>query len=85
MKMQGFFDVFKWILLKRTLSEVECVHPMSSRREMCSPSVNNMIYYKYSHGVNSYTLSRERTNVTLDFLFSLVFILFVELFVQICR
>ena len=51
--MQGYCDVYKWTILKRTSPEVKCLHPMSSRREMCTLSVSNVIYHKFSHGAVS--------------------------------
>ena len=39
MRMQGYCDVYKWTILKRTSPEVKCLHPTSSRREMCTSSV----------------------------------------------
>ena len=46
MRMQGYCDDYKWTILKRTLPEVKCLHPTSSRREMCMSSVSNVIYHK---------------------------------------
>ena len=48
--MQGYCDVCKWTILKRTWPEVKCIHPTSSTREMCMSSVRNVIYHKFSHG-----------------------------------
>ena len=52
--------------LKRTLPEVKCLHPTSSRREMCTFSVSNVIYHKFSHGAASYTLNGKNVNVKLE-------------------
>ena len=34
MRMQGYCDVYKWTILKRTSPEVKCLHLTSSRRGM---------------------------------------------------
>ena len=41
---------------------------MSSRREMCTLSVSNMIYHKFSHGAAFYMLNGKNVNVMLEFL-----------------
>ena len=64
--MQGYCDVYKWTILKRTSPEVKCLHLTSSRREMCTPSVCNVIYHKFSHGAAFYTLSGKNVNVMLE-------------------
>ena len=66
MRMQGYCGVYKWTILKRTSPEVECLHPTSSRREMCTLSVSNVIYHKFSHGAAFYTLNGENVNVMLE-------------------
>ena len=65
--MQGYCDVYKWTILKRTSPEVKCLHPTSSRREMCTLSVSNVIYHKFSHGAAFYTLNGKNVNVMLEF------------------
>ena len=57
MRLQGYCDVYKWTILKGTSPEVKCLHPTSSRREMCTWSVSNVIYHKFSHGAAFYTLN----------------------------
>ena len=64
--MQGYCDVYKWTILKRTSPEVKCLHPTSSRREMCTLSVSNVIYHKFSHGAAFYTLNGKNVNVMLE-------------------
>ena len=64
--MNGYCDVYKWTILKRTSSEVKCLHPTSSRREMCTLSVSNVIYHKFSHGAAFYTLYGKNVNVMLE-------------------
>ena len=66
MRMQGYCDVYKWTILKRTSPEVKCLHPTSSRREMCTLSVSNVIYHKYTHGAAFYTLNGKNVNVMLE-------------------
>ena len=66
MRMQGYCDVYKWTILKRTSPEVKCLHPTSSRREMCTLSVRNVIYHKFSHGGAFYTLNWKNVNVMLE-------------------
>ena len=70
MIMQGYCDVYKWTSLKRTSPEVKCLHPTSSRREMCTLSVSNVIYHKFSHGAAFYTLNGKNVNVMLEYIFS---------------
>ena len=65
--MQGYCDVYKWTILKQTSPEVKCLHPTSSRREMCTLSVSNVIYHKFSHGAAFYTLNGKNVNVMLEF------------------
>ena len=65
--MQGYCDVYKWTFLKRASPEVKCLHPTSSRREMCTLSVSNVIYHKFSHGAAVYTLNGKNVNVMLEF------------------
>ena len=60
--MQGYCDVYKWTILKRTLPEFKCLHPTSLRREMCTSSVSNVIYHKFSHGAAFYTLNGKNVN-----------------------
>ena len=67
--MQGYCDVYKWTILKRTSPEVKCLHLTSSRREMCTLSVSNVIYHKFSHGAAFYTLNGKNVNVMLEFIF----------------
>ena len=64
--MQGYCDVYKWTILKRTSPEVKCLHLTSSRREMCTPSISNVIYHKFSHGAAFYTLNGKNVNVMLE-------------------
>ena len=42
----------------------------SSRREMCTSSVSNVIYHKFSHGAAFYTLNGKNVNVMLEYRFS---------------
>ena len=57
----------KGLFFKRTLPEVKCLHPTSSRREMCTSSVSNVIYHKFSHGAAFYTLNGKNVNVMLEY------------------
>ena len=70
MRMQGYCDVYKWTILKRTSPEVKCLHPTSSRREVCTPSVSNVIYHKFSHGAAFCTLNGKNVNVMLEYVIS---------------
>ena len=65
--MQGYCDVYKWTILKRTSPEVKCLHLTSSRPEMCMSSVSNVIYHKISHGAAFYTLNGKNVNVMLEY------------------
>ena len=67
--MQGYCDVYKWTLLRRTSPEVKFLHPTSSRREMCTLSVNDVNNHKFSHGAASYMLNGKNVNIMLEFLF----------------
>ena len=49
-------------------AEVKCLHPTSSRREMCTSSVNDVIYRKFSDGAAFYTVNGENVNVMLEFM-----------------
>ena len=53
--------------MKQTSPEVKCLHPTSSRREMCTLSVSNMIYHNFSHGATFYMLNGKNVNVMLEF------------------
>ena len=64
--MQGYCGVYKWTILKRMSPEVKCLHLTSSRREMCTLSVSNVIYLKFSHGAAFYTLNGKNVNVMLE-------------------
>ena len=66
-RMQGYCDVCKWTILKRTSPEVKCSHPTSSRRETYTSSVSNVIYHKFSHGAAFYTLNRKNDNTMLEY------------------
>ena len=68
--MQGYCDVYKWTILKRTSPEVKCLHPTSSKREMCTSSVSSVIYHNFSHGAISYKFNGENVNVMLEFVFN---------------
>ena len=67
MRMQGHCDVYKWTILKRASTEVNCLHLTSSRREMCTPGVCNVIYQKFSHGAAFCTLNGKNVNVMLEY------------------
>ena len=53
--------------LKRTSQEVKCLHPMSTRREMCTSSISNVIYHKFSHGAAFCLLIPKNVNFMLKF------------------
>ena len=73
MRMQGYCDVYKWTIFKPTSPEVKCLHPRSSRREMCTSSISNMFYHKVSHGAAFYTLNGKNVNVMLEYAGTLTF------------
>ena len=52
--------------MKRRSPEVKCLHPTSSRREMCTSGVSNVIYHKFSHGAAFNTLNEKNVNVMLE-------------------
>ena len=53
--------------------EVKCLHPTSSRREISTFSISNVIYHKFSHGAAFYMLNGKNVNVMLEFLFASLF------------
>ena len=55
MKMQGYCDVYKWT--QADVARSKKVNPMLSRPEMCTLSVNDVNYHKFSHGTASYMLN----------------------------
>ena len=65
--MQGYCDVFKWTLLSRTSPEVKCLHSTSSRRKMCTMSVSDMKYHKFSHSAGFYVHNGKNINVMLEY------------------
>ena len=69
MRLQGHCDVYKGTISKRMSpeSDVKCLRPTSSRHEMCTSSVSNMIYHKFSHGAAFYTLNGKNVNVMLEY------------------
>ena len=81
--MQGYCVVYKWTILKRTSPAVKCLHPTSSRREMCTSSVSNVIYHKFSHGLAFYTLNGKNVNVMLELHVAIFFISWGTLFIYL--
>ena len=67
MRMQGYCDVYKWTILKQMSPEVKCLHPTSSRCEMCTLRVSNVIYHEFSHGAAFYMLNGKNINVMLEY------------------
>ena len=49
-----------------TSPDAKCLHSTSSRREMCKPSISNMIYHKLSQGAAS-MINGKNVNVMLEF------------------
>ena len=84
--MQGYCDIYKWTILKRTSPEVKCLHPTSSRRELCTLSVSNVIYHKFSHSATFYTLNGKNVNVMLEFEIKVLYanVDFVVLIMGLC-
>ena len=48
------------------INEVKCLNPTSLRREICTSSVSNVIYHKFSHGAAFYMLNGKNVNVMLE-------------------
>ena len=44
----------------------------SSRGKMCTWSISNMVYHKFSHGATSYMFNGKNINVILEFILSTV-------------
>ena len=82
MRMQRYCDVYIWTILKRASPEVKCLQPMSSRREMCTSSISNVIYHKFSQSAAFYTLNGKNVNVMLDCLLVQTYFITKQLFVQ---
>ena len=59
--------MYKWTILKRTSREVKYLHPTSLGRKMCTSSVSNVIYHKFSYGAAFFTLNGKNSNVMLEF------------------
>ena len=70
-KTLGYRDFYEWILLRQMSPEVKCLHLTSSRHEMCTSCVSNVIYHKFSHDANFYTLDGKNVNVMLELEFIL--------------
>ena len=65
--MQGYWDIFLWIILKQTSTEA---HVYMRRQQGVKDEhfdVSNVIYHKFSHGAVSYRLHGENANVKLEF------------------
>ena len=80
MRMQGYCNVYKCSILKRTSPEVKCLHLTSSKREMCTSSVSNVIFHKFSHCAVSYTLNGETLTSCLEYEMPVWMSLFLKLF-----
>ena len=68
--MQGHWDIFLRILLKRMSTEVHVYMRRHQGAKVEHFEVSNMIYHKFSHGTVSYMLSGENANVMLESLIS---------------
>ena len=67
MKMQAYCDVNRRTFLKRTSPEVKCLHPTSSKRDVRTSSFSNVIYHKFTHVADFYTLNGKNVNVMLEY------------------
>ena len=65
--MQGYWDIFLWTILKRTLTEAHAYMRRHQGAKVVHFDVSNVIYHKFSHGAVSYTLSGENVNVILEY------------------
>ena len=66
--MQGYCDIFSWIILKRTSTEVHVFMRRHQGAKVEHFDVSNMIYHKFSHCAISNTLNGENVHVMLEFL-----------------
>ena len=66
MRMHGYCGVYKWAILRRASPEVKCLHPTSSRREMCTSSVSNVIYHKGLGSIRGVFGSMSKISFTLS-------------------
>ena len=64
--MQGYCDIFQWIILKRTSTEAHVYMRRHQGAKAEHFDVSNVIYRKFSHGAVSYTLYGENVNVMLE-------------------
>ena len=44
---------------------------------MCTLSISNVIYHKFSHGAAFYTLNGKNVNVMLEFIFNTIFLVHI--------
>ena len=64
--MQGYWDIFLRIILKRTSTEAHVYMRRHQGAKVEHSDVSNVIYHKFSHGAVSYTLNGENVNVMLE-------------------
>ena len=67
--MQGYCDIFLWIILKRTSTEAHVYMRRHQGAKVEHFDVSNVIYHKFSHGAVSYMLNGENVNVILELIF----------------
>ena len=65
--MQGYCDLFQWIILKRTSTEAHVYMRRHQGAKVEHFDVSNVIYHKFSHGAVSYMLNGENVYVMLEY------------------
>ena len=76
MRLQGYCDVYKWTILKRTSTEAHVYMQRHQGAKVKHFDVSKVIYHKFSHDAVSYTLSGEKVNVMLEFTLTPFFLRF---------
>ena len=71
--MQGYCDIYLWIILKRTSTEAHVYMRRHQGAKVDHFDVSNVIYHKFSHGAVSYTLNGENVNVKLEYVINWIF------------
>ena len=66
MKMQGYCEVFLRIIFKSTSTKAHVYMRRYQGAKFEHFDVSDVIYHKFSHGADSYTLNGKNVNVMLE-------------------
>ena len=66
--MQGYCDIFVWIILKRMSTEAHVYMRRHQDAKVEHFDVSDVINLKFLHGGVSYTLNGENDNIMLEFM-----------------